>query len=181
MKPLNIKLSNKNILLVSGILTLILFFVLRVFDAPLHTEEAPGGIVSFELAKTIDKTELILLSWDSNAKISAGLSLGIDFLFLISYSIFIATSCLLVAYKYKDIKPIIYKIGITLAYLQFVAALFDAIENVALIKLLLGSQNAIYPSIAFYFATMKFLLIILAIVYILSSLIVLIFQKLFSR
>ncbi|NHZ86574.1 MAG: hypothetical protein GWP19_11965, partial [Planctomycetia bacterium] len=61
--------------------------------------------------------------------------------------------------------------------LQFVAALFDAIENIALIKLLLGSQNGIYSSIAYYFASIKFAIIAIGIIYIIIGLLTLLFHK----
>ncbi len=64
-----------------------------------------------------------------------------------------------------------------LTKLQFVAALFDAIENIALIKLLLGSNNSLFPSIAYYFASIKFVLIAIGIIYIIIGLLTLQFQK----
>lgn len=119
----------------------------------------------------------MLASWDTNAKINAGLSLGIDFLFLFVYGIFFATACFAVAKKFKDRINWFYKLGIYLACLQFVAALFDAIENVALIKLLLGSNNGMYSSIAFYFASAKFAIIAIGFIYIILGLLTSLFQK----
>lgn len=138
---------------------------------------APNGIVSFELAKDINTSISIISSWDLNAKINAGLSLGIDFLYLIVYSIFFATSCYLISQKYINKNNWMFKTGLLLTKLQFVAALFDAIENIALIKLLIGSNNEIYSSVAFYFASIKFLIIALGIIYIIIGFITMIFQK----
>ncbi len=70
-----------------------------------------------------------------------------------------------------------YKTGLLLTKLQFVAALFDAIENIALIKLLLGSNNSLFPSIAYYFALIKFAIIAIGILYIIIGLFTLLFQK----
>ena len=170
-------LTYKQILIFSGLLTVILFLALGYFDKPLITENAPDGIISFELAKEIDNSIAIISSWDVNAKINAGLSLGIDFLFLAVYAIFFATACYLIAQKYLNKNNWFYKTGLFLAKLQFVAALFDAIENIALIKLLLGSNNEIYSSIAFYFASIKFVIIAIGIIYIIIGLLTSLFHK----
>ena len=162
-------LSNKSILLYSGLLGIILFLALGYFNIPLVTKIAPNGIVSFELAKDINTSISIISSWDLNAKINAGLNLGIDFLYLVVYSIFFATSCYLISQKYINKNNWMYKTGLLLTKLQFVAALFDAIENIALIKLLIGSNNEICSLIAFYFASIKFMIIGMVIIYILAG------------
>ena len=171
------KLTYKQILIFSGIFTIILFLILKYFGNPLITEEAPGGIISFELAKNIDASISIISSWDLNAKINAALSLGVDFLFLIVYAIFFATACYLTAQKYINKNNWMYKTGLLFAKLQFTAALFDAIENIALIKLLLGSNNSLFPSIAYYFASIKFAISIIGIIYIIIGLLTSPFQK----
>ncbi len=81
---------------------------------------------------------------------------------------------------YPNSNPFLYKFGLLIAQLQFIAGLFDAIENVALIKLLLGSQNGIYSLIAYYFASMKFAIIAIGIIYIIIGLIASLFQKISS-
>ena len=171
------KLTYKQILIFSGILTIIIFFVLRYFGHPLITNNAPGGIISFELAKDINQSIAIISSWDLNAKVNAALSLGIDFLFLIVYSIFFATACYLVAQKFPNKNNWMYKIGLFLAKMQFIAALFDAFENIALIKLLHGSNINIFSLIAYYFASIKFMIIAIGIIYIIIGLLTSLFQK----
>ncbi len=169
--------SQKQLLLFFGILTAIVFLAMRSVSEPLITSEAPGGIISFELAKSLEQSQAMLASWDTNTKINAGLSLGIDFLFLFVYGIFFAVACFSVAKKFKDRTHWFYTLGVYLAWLQLVAALFDAIENAALIKLLLGSLNSVYSSIAYYFASIKFVIIAIGIIYIIIGLLSLLFQK----
>jgi hypothetical protein len=158
------------------ILVLSFIAVMRFFDAPLKNEVTPNGIVSFELAKELVVSKNILNSWDTQARTSAGMSMGFDFLFLIIYASFIA----LLMHKlneciWKDTK--IYKLGILLIWGVFTAALFDAIENIALIKLLLGDLEQTWSSIAFYFASMKFVLLISGILFIIVSWLVKIVEK----
>lgn len=162
------KTSEKKLTITLLILVIVLIASMKYFDIPLTNEVAPNGIVSFELAKELNVSKSILNSWDTQAKTSAGMSMGLDFLFLIVYASFIA----LLIHKlnervWKNSK--IYKLGVLLILGMYVAAFFDAIENIALIKLLLGNLQQHWSSIAFYFAIMKFLLLILGILFIVVS------------
>jgi len=149
---------------------------MRNFDAPLKNEICKNGIISFELAKDLDETIKILDSWDTNAKINVSLSLGFDFLFLLVYSSFIA----LLIYNINNLlwkNNSLFKFGKLLIFLIFIAAFFDIIENIALIKLLLGNFEQIWSSIAYYFATIKFTIILICIVYLFINGLLLLFKK----
>ncbi len=61
------------------------------------------------MTNQIGQSIAIITSWDSNAKVNAGLSLGIDFLFLVVYAIFFATACYLIAKKYINRNNWMYK------------------------------------------------------------------------
>ena len=159
------------------LLTLLIvnIIAIRIFEAPLKNEVCKGGIVSFELAKDLDKTVKILDSWDVNAKINMSLSLGFDFLFIMVYSSFIALLIFNVNTTLWE-KRTFYKVGNLLIGLIFIAALFDIVENIALIKLLNGSLEQIWSSVAFYFASAKFTIILISIAYLLVNWILLIFN-----
>ena len=60
-------------------LTLVLMLVLLRIDAPLQTDAAPMGIVSYELAGSVDGAQRILDSWDPTARLYAAFSLGLDY------------------------------------------------------------------------------------------------------
>jgi hypothetical protein len=154
-------------------ITLLLFLglvmtaiAMRSFDASLKNGVAKNGVVSFELAKDLNHSLAILNSWDITAQVNAGLSLGLDFLFLLFYSSFIAFLIFWVNHKYWRGKRF-YSFGRLLIGLVFCAALFDAIENIALIQLLLGSAKQIWSSMAYYFALAKFFILTLAVIYLL--------------
>jgi hypothetical protein len=57
-------------------------------------------------------------------------------------------------------------LGIYLAWGQWLAALFDALENAALLTLLLGNIQSPYPQAARIFAAMKFTLIAFGLIYV---------------
>ena len=141
---------------------------MRLFDAPLKNEVSPNGIVSFELAKDISVSKNILNSWNDKAKANAGLSLGVDFLFLLVYSSFIALLIYNINNRLWKGKAF-YKAGKIFIYLIFIAALFDIIENIVLLKLLSGDLKQVWSSMAYYFASMKFILILICLFYLIIN------------
>jgi len=170
------KTSENKLTFILLILLLIGIIVMRFFDVHLKNEITPNGIVSFELAKNLDNSILILNSWSFDAKIFAALSLGFDFLFLIFYSTFIA----ILIHKLNERlwqTTSFYKFGILLIYLQFLAAFFDVIENIGLIQLLIGSLDQFWVSIAYYFASIKFIFIALGLLYIIINFCYLMIKK----
>ena len=74
----------------------------------------------------------------------------------------------------------IINIGNYLAYFMILAGIFDAIENYALIKLYLGNFEQAYSSIAYFFATFKFIFIVLGILYIILGVIKIRLEKNYS-
>lgn len=169
--------SQKKALFIFGSATIILLVLLSILDQPLKTDQAPNGIISFEIAKDFLRSQSILSSWDQHSRLFAALSLGLDFLFLLVYSLFLSLLCFKTAERFTGKNNWFRSIGIIIAWLQFLAALFDAVENYALIQLLLGSQKELFSLMAYYFATAKFLLIITAFVYLIAGLIMRLFLR----
>lgn len=166
----------KKITLVLLFIMLVNFVALSLFDTALKNEICENGIVSFELAKNVNNSTSILNSWDTNAKINAGLSLGFDFLFLLVYAGFIAMLIFNINERLWKNKAF-YKFGNSLISLIFTAALFDIIENISLIKLLTGDIKQIWSSIAYYAAVIKFTIILICIAYLLINWMILLLKK----
>ncbi|QXP73028.1 hypothetical protein H0I31_04845 [Tenacibaculum sp. AHE15PA] len=154
-----------------AIMTICIGYAMLSIDYFLINDICENGIISFELAKDIRISQAILNSWDANAKINAGISLGLDFLFLTIYPALIA----LLIHKLNKIlwhgKPF-YLVGLVLLFSQFFTAFFDAIENIGLIHILLGSTDKNLALMAYYFATIKFTLIIVALLYLFINFII---------
>jgi hypothetical protein len=148
---------------------------MRFFDAPLKNEISPEGIVSFELAKDVDKSVAIIKSWNHVAIKSANRSMAFDFLFLIVYGLFIG----LMIHKLNRVWNTsgFQRFGIVLIYLVFLAGFFDIIENIALIFLLRGDLEQIWSSSAYYFAIMKFAILAIAFLFIIISFVALLIRK----
>ena len=151
--------QKKQTVFVLLILTGIIFAGISILDIPLKTSAAPNGIVSFELAGNQEQAQEILSSWSGISRIYAGLSLGLDYLFLFLYSALISLGCILIIENRFKTNKILYFIGIYLAWAQFGAALSDSLENLSLIQILLGSKGELWPHIAMGCAVIKFIIV----------------------
>jgi len=147
-------------------LTVILFAIFRILDQPLHTSNAPGGIVSFELAGNPQNAAHIIFSWSDEAWLYASFGLGVDYLFMPMYAFALAFGTLLAAGKHSGWFK---SLGAVAGYGAFAAAAFDAVENYALFQILLGAYDSIYPSVAAICATIKFGLLLFGLLYSLAG------------
>lgn len=165
--------------------TLILFAVFRVLDTPLRTSAAPNGVVSFELAGTPFQAQSIIDSWNEAAYLAsdvagqpvpgmvsraysfAAFGLGLDYLFMPLYATALALGILLAAGRHTSWFS---TLGTWLGWGAYAAALFDAVENYALARMLLMNQVwSPYPQVAAFSATVKFGLLSLGLFYALAG------------
>ena len=169
------RFSEKKLSMILFVLVVAMVIIMRFFDAPLKNETSPQGIVSFELAKDVHKSAAIMESWDTVARSSANWSMTFDFLFLIIYGLFIG----LLIHKLNRVwdETSFHLFGIAMIYLVFFASFFDVIENISLILLLRGNLEQVWSSIAYYFAVSKFIILGIALLFIVMSLITLLIKK----
>jgi hypothetical protein len=158
--------ERKPIFLSLTALTLIVMGVLNATGDPLKTPAAPQGIVSFELAGDGPSAQAILDSWDCQARAHAGFSLGFDFVFMLLYSSTIGLACVWAARVLPGRYRPLVAVGLMLAWGQWLAALLDMVENVALLVILLDSPGAPWPQIARWCAVPKFALVFLGLGYV---------------
>jgi hypothetical protein len=156
-------------LLLGGGLSLLLLLGMTALDRRLRTPAAPSGIISFELAGTWTAAARILASWDSTARIQAGISLGLDFSFLAAYAFTLAGAARKVAVPLGAMYGWLGATGRLLAGCAWLAAGLDAVENLALIQLLIGPGAAWQPALAAGCAWPKFALTACVLVYIFSG------------
>jgi len=139
-------------------LTLALMIALLGIDVPLQTTAAPKGIISYELAGSITEAQRILASWNPTARLYAAFSLGLDYLYMPAYAIAIGLACAWAAELWSKRRGWLALVGVGLAWGLMVAALCDAIENVALVTMLLSGVREPWPAVAFGCAAVKFAL-----------------------
>ena len=150
--------------------TLLLMFILNVVGAPLMTDAAPAGIVSYELAGNPINAEQILSSWNQDARLHAAFSLGLDYLFMVVYAAAISLGCVWAAEIIRSRGWPLASLGVYLAWGQWLAAILDAVENLGLTLILFNPVVSPWPEIARWCATLKFALIFLGLVYALYGL-----------
>ena len=172
--------SRKRLFFTFLTLTLLLFALFRVLDQPLRTDAASNGIVSFELAGDPQAARLITDSWKQTSLslsaavgqpgpdivnvpyLFAAFGLGIDYLFMPLYALALGFGTLLAAHRHDGW---IRSLAVVAGYAAFAAAIFDAMENYALLRVLLGEIQSAYPAIAAFCAIVKFGLILFGVLY----------------
>lgn len=172
--------AQKRALLAVFALAAVLQYAWSALDRPLHTSAAPKGILSFEVAGTPAAAQGIVASWGHDGQLHAAANLGLDYLFLLAYSGTIGLACVVVAGKLRGVRWL-FALGLLLAWLQLAAALFDAVENYALIRILLGAADEGLPALARWSAMPKFILGTSGIVYVVAGIVVIVVSKLFPR
>ncbi len=145
--------------------------LLAMAPADQRMEDSGGpGIVPFELTGGQERADEILAEWGEDGRDAARESLWIDFGFLLAYGIFL-TLALAAA---RDVAARrewrrLASIGRIVVSFGALAAAFDALENVCLL-LTLDDAGSVFPVLATVFASCKFLLLAIAIAYLLAAL-----------
>lgn len=174
------KATEKKLLIFSVLFFAIMAALMMYFDTPLQNEKAPHGIISFEFAKTADNASDMLKSWETpaHALASAEKSLWFDYIFMIAYALGLSLIIHLVITKiWKDPEDLYYRLGVSLLWSVFFAAFLDAIENLGLLQLFYGSTNEKWASLAFATASLKFVIIVHCLLYVLLSVVYQGFKK----
>ena len=154
-------------------ISLLLCFVVMIgmqwSEFGIQNEVAPKGIITFELAGDMETAQAIIASWREGHMMGyAGFNIGLDFLFLLIYPVVLGLVIVLISNGFRE-KHFFRRAGYLTAWLVLGAALFDAVENIALINLLTDSTNEAWVTIAYYFAIIKFALVGLGIFYIVAG------------
>jgi hypothetical protein len=146
------------------------FFALRAPDWPL-------GIVHLELAANTAQAERVIDAWaEANVRGQAEWNTYLDYLFLVGYSTTLSLVCVWASAAFKvdgastsagaRIARFLGAVGIVLAWNQWLAGLYDAAENIALLQMLRGRTASPWPETATFFATAKFALLATGALYI---------------
>lgn len=128
---------------------------------------SPTNIVQFELAKTVDSAQHIINAWGSEGVSKARLSIYLDFVFLFLYAWAIALGCK-VSTTFSANDNLI-KAGAFFSRIIWFACSCDLIENCAML-FTLSDMNELTVLMAFYFAVIKFIIVVVALLLIFFSL-----------
>jgi hypothetical protein len=148
---------------------LLLMVIFSITGEPLITEASPLGLISFEVAGSVQEAENILAHWNPEAQKWAAFGLGLDFLYIPVYWTVLALGCTMSAAALKRGNWPLSSIGVFLSWTQGIAALLDIVENIALLTILFGMVVSPWPQVARWCALVKFAIIFLGVVYIFYS------------
>jgi hypothetical protein len=124
------------------------------------------GIIEFELARTSEKASEFYGQLGSSGRDAAQESLYLDFPYLVLYGLLYAAACVVVAARAAERGMTkLARWGRPLAIAALAGAACDAVENIALLRVLDGHTDQPWPGIAFTFATAKFVLSSAAVLY----------------
>jgi hypothetical protein len=157
-------------LLVAGSLTVALFVVLAIIDGHL-TDTGGPGIVPFELAFTSDRAVEILGDWGADGRDDARLSLWLDYAFLVAYAAFWRLAIL----RVRD--ALGWRRWPAIAAFPVAAAVFDALENAALLATIEQGGDQPWPALAGAFACVKFALLTPATLYAIAGAVALVARR----
>jgi hypothetical protein len=157
-------------LIVSGAATVVLFLVLTALDQRMRDAGGPG-IVGFEFAWDEAGAAEIVDDWGDKGGDAARLSLWLDFLYLIAYATFLtlAVGGVRERAEQRGLRRIAAAGAAVIAF-PAAAASFDALEDVCLLIALDGNGGDTAPMLAAVFASIKFVLAAVAIVYVVAGL-----------
>jgi hypothetical protein len=125
-------------------------------DVALRSEHAPFGIVSFEFCGYAGSCAEILADWGAHGREAVMLSLGLDYLFLLTYSGLLWAG-LLMGSEQLGLRARNWVRCVAVGAL--VAGLADAAENYALVQVVKGADIAAHGMLAGTLATVKFILV----------------------
>ena len=143
-----------------------------VHRGALATGPARFGVVSFELTFTEDRAVSILDTWRARDLVGrARREIRRDYAFIVFYTLFIGGACLCADVLLQDRAARLPALGRWFAAATVVAAALDAVENWAMLRMLDGPVKQPWPLLASACASLKFVLVILALAFLLASLV----------
>jgi hypothetical protein len=156
-------------LIASGIASVVLLLAMSPAENRMKDTGGPG-MVPFELTGGQDRADEILAEWGEDGQDAAREQLWIDFGFLLAYGSFLTFALAAIRDLAKNRGWLrLAAIGGVVVYFGVLVAGFDALENICLL-LTLGGAGAALPLLATIFAACKFILLAVAIAYLVTGL-----------
>jgi len=161
--------SRKQGLILTAVASVVLLLAMSPAENRMKDTGGPG-MVPFELTGGQDRADEILAEWGDEGRDAARESLWIDFGFLLAYGAFLtlALAATRDLARRRDWRRMA-TVGAAIVSFGALGAACDAIENVSLL-LTLDDAGAAFPLLATIFASVKFVLLAVAIAYLLAGL-----------
>jgi hypothetical protein len=155
--------------------TMFMIFVMGKTGASLKVAHTPKGILDLEFAYNKTKTTSIINAWSLNIIVDniskAKINTYLDFIFLAFYASFLFFGCKKIAESNKS------NIGLLIAKGALLAGLLDIIENIGMLISLSGYASNTIAIITTFCASIKWILAIIAVLYLLIGILLFAFRK----
>lgn len=136
---------------------------MRNYLSPLSS----GEIVQFEISKTVDKANAIILDWKNTGKYEPGVkSIYLAYFFIALYTLAIALGCRFISACTGN--DILIKGGRGFSWLIGIATICDVIENIAMSRTLHGEVSKWSVTIVYNLARVKFSIVIVCVLFMLA-------------
>jgi hypothetical protein len=151
-------------LIVAAFACVLMMAALQWQGASLKRNISPRGIVELEMATQPRQIAILMEIWDMSV---VKMNIWIDFLFIVTYVAFLALASEAVSSKWKNQSFKI--IGLTLARVSVVVGVLDIGENLLMLQTIAGNFTVVSLQMTHYFATIKFTLAAIVLIYLLIS------------
>lgn len=158
--------------------TIAMIVVMGKTGATLKTPATPHGILDLEFAYNTAKTSAVINAWlPANGLdniTAAKTNTYFDFVFLFFYSIFLFLACKRIA---QTMNGPVAKAGNIIAPGALLAGFLDVLENTGMLISLGGNSSGTISFLTSFFSVIKWALALIAVLYLLTGLLALTWQK----
>ncbi len=151
--------------------------VLEKLNGALQNSVAPHGVMSFEVARTLDRQSQILASWGPSAHLCLAFSIGLDFFCAVAFLGVLALACLWLADVLRRRGAIGPKLGVGIAWALAIMGAFWMLQNVLLAASLFGHRAGLIAEVTYWCALLKFSVMAAALVYVALAAAMLLIRK----
>jgi hypothetical protein len=165
----SIPLSRRQWIVLTGAATVAFWIALGIIERGLPS--GTPGIVEFEFVRNADRAARFLAEWGAAGRDSVRLSLIVDYGFMASYGAFVTLAGLATRdFARKHGRRALASVGHIVPWFAVAAAVFDAGENAFLLLTVGGDGGSVAPVLATACASVKWVLIVVAIGYVIWGL-----------
>ena len=147
--------------------TIFFLLLLQLQGKQLITPSSPSGILSLEFSYHSSHTQAIATAWKNSLKGAFRINMLLDFLLIPFYGLFLYSTCGYFSVHYQSGRG--QRAGVLLAFGSLLAMVFDATENILMSFSIHITASAFTSVLTTAMAATKFLLIGLALLYIIFS------------
>ena len=138
---------------------------LEKLNGALRNSVASQGVMSLELARTLDRQRQLLASWGPSARLRLAFSIGLDFFCVVAFLSALALACIWLAAALRRRRTVGSQLGVVVAWTLGIMGAFWMLQNVLLASALFGHRTELTAEITYWCALLKFTVMAAAVAY----------------